>query len=66
MKGQFYISYKEDVDALTREAIFRTYMFGGTVNETYPNKAENDRFLRLQMLSLIRIIAKEQGLGFNH
>src|SRR5205807_7936782 len=33
MMGKFYISFKEDVDSVTHEQVYRTFMFGGTVNE---------------------------------
>jgi hypothetical protein len=64
MRGKFYISFKEENDRGTGEPVYKTYMYGGTVNEGYPDGAENERFLELQMRSLRRILAGERGLGF--
>lgn len=62
MRGRFYISFKADNEG--GEAVYKTWMFGGTVNEGYPDKAENERFLGLQMRSIEEIMAREKGIGF--
>lgn len=64
MHGKFYMYFKEDRDPDTHEEIYRTFMFGGTVNEAYPDRAENERFLSLQMTALEHVIDREAGLGF--
>jgi hypothetical protein len=63
MHGKFYMSFKEDKDEHGQE-IYKTFMFGGTVNADYPDAAENDRFLGLQMQSLEHVIDRESGIGF--
>jgi hypothetical protein len=64
MRGKFYMTFKEERDRLSGEAVYKTFMYGGTVNEGYPNRAENERFLRLQIRSLEGIMAREKDLGF--
>jgi hypothetical protein len=64
MQGRFYMSFKEEPNTVTGEPSYKTFMFGGTVNEAFPDKAENERFLDLQMEALRRVMTKESGIGF--
>lgn len=63
MSGEFYMSYMED--QVEGEEVYETYLFGGTVNEGFPDKAENRRFLDLQLASVRNVIAQQEGLGFS-
>lgn len=64
MKAEIYMSFREERDAATGEQVYKTFFFGGTINELYPDKSENERFLRLQMKALEVIMRGESGLGF--
>jgi hypothetical protein len=64
MRARFHLSHTTAYDALHREDVYKTYLFGGTVNEAYPDPRENGRFLDLQMEAVRKIIEREGNLGF--
>jgi hypothetical protein len=63
MRAEFYLCNQEAT--VEGEEVYKTYIFGGTVNEAYPNPAENQRFLELQLAAVRRIMLLEEGLGFS-
>ncbi len=65
MRGKFFMTFKADRDK-NGEPIYRTFLFGGTVNEAWDSidPAKNKRFLDLQLDTVAKIIAKERGIGF--
>ncbi len=68
MQGRFYMAFKEEPNTVTGEPSYKTFIFGGTVNEAFAKtaagKVENARFLGLQMAALRKVIAVEKGIGF--
>ncbi len=64
MSGEFFMSFRRQVDAESQVDVYRTYIFGGTLNQGFPDAVENARFLALQLDSLKRIIPNERCTGF--
>ena len=65
MHGNVYMSFKEGVDPHTHERIYRTTIFGGTTNDTYPDAGKNREFLEAQMKALQGVMVERfPDLGF--
>jgi hypothetical protein len=64
MSAEIYMCFVREYDLEYKADVFKTYMFGGTINDNYPDAAENARFLQLQMDSLRKIIADMKDVGF--
>jgi hypothetical protein len=62
MSGKFYMSYVEDKDS------YRTFMFGGTINNAFDGEKNptNQEFLELQLKELRSVIENEKDLGFGN
>lgn len=67
MKARIYMAWREvekDNDLL--EPAYQTFLFGGTINDLYPDKAENERFLGLQMDAVRKVMrGSYRDLGFD-
>ncbi len=64
MRARLYMSYSECHHPALGES-YRTHIFGGTVNNAYPDAEKNGRFLDLQMRALRRVIREHYpDLGF--
>lgn len=66
MKARIYMAYREvEYDNDLREPAYQTFLFGGTINDLYPDKAENERFLELQMEAVRKVMrGSYRDLGF--
>jgi hypothetical protein len=60
---RLYSSYSEEAKP-GGEAVYKTHMFGGTINEGYRDVAENDRFLNLQLRAVEQMMLRDPTLGF--
>ncbi len=54
-----YATWKHEYSKELGEDAYKTFVFGGTVNEGYADSAENERFLGLQLESVRKVI--EEG-----
>jgi len=65
MSAKFYMSYSSDHIYKLKEDGYKTVMFGGSINEGFPNAKENAAFMEAQMATVEEIITKYYGnLGF--
>ncbi|MBS2032690.1 MAG: hypothetical protein JST54_32750 [Deltaproteobacteria bacterium] len=64
MSGEFFMSFRKQRDEEYGEEVYKTFIFGGTFGQGYPDAAENARFLALQLASLKKIIPSEKRTGF--
>ena len=64
MRARVYMSYSERHHP-TLGAIYRTHVFGGTINTAYPDPGKNEQFLEVQMRAVRRVIGEHYpDLGF--
>jgi hypothetical protein len=65
IKGACFVCFKEDVDYWTGEERYQTLIFGGTINQSFPDHDQNQRFLILQKKVLQQLIVENfSDLGF--
>lgn len=66
MDARFYMSYKIEYDEDYGEMVYKTYFFGGTKNNLYPDEAANRRFLAEQLEAVKQTITTHYpDLGFD-
>ena len=55
------VAHDEDLG----EAAYQTFLFGGTINKGWPDAAENERFLDLQMEAVKKVMTRSYAdVGF--
>jgi hypothetical protein len=65
MRAKLYMSFTEGYDSKTHEIMYRTTLFGGTTNDIYPDRKENEAFLEAQLEAVRRVMLKSYpDLGF--
>lgn len=66
MKAKLYMCFREVAyDEDLGEAAYQTFLFGGTINKGWPDAAENERFLDLQMAAVRKVMTKSYAdVGF--
>jgi len=66
MTAQFLVSYIEEYDSNLQETAYKTFIFGGTINEGYSDANENKAFQSAQMVSITKILQTDYpDLGFD-
>jgi hypothetical protein len=66
MKAKLYMCFREVAhDEDLGEAAYQTFLFGGTINKSWPDAAENERFLELQLEAVRKVMTKSYSdVGF--
>jgi hypothetical protein len=65
MHGELYMSFTEGLDPVSHERMYRTTIFGGTINQGYPDAAKNRAFLDAQLGALRKVMEERfPDLGF--
>ncbi len=56
LSAGLYMTFKEGWSEELHEPCWQTFIFGGTMNQGYPDEVENQRFLALQLEAVRRVI----------